>query len=38
MGIPMSFVYAVLPLSGALMFIESVLRTWSQVRKRGEPA
>jgi TRAP-type C4-dicarboxylate transport system permease small subunit len=38
MGIPMSFVYAVLPLSGALMFIESVLRTWSLVRKRGEPA
>ena len=36
MGIPMAVVYAVLPLSGALMFIESALRTWSLVRNRGE--
>jgi TRAP-type C4-dicarboxylate transport system permease small subunit len=38
MGIPMAVVYAVLPLSGALMFLESVLRTWHLVKSRGEPA
>ena len=37
-GIPMSVVYAVLPLSGALMFIESVLRTWQLVKQRGGSA
>ncbi len=35
MGIPMSVVYAVLPLSGALMFWESINRTWMLI-KRGE--
>jgi len=38
MGIPMSVVYAVLPLSGALMFMESLLRTWHLIRSRGEAA
>ena len=36
MGIPMSFVYAVLPVSGVLMFLEAAAGTWRRIRDREE--
>ena len=35
MGLPMTAVYVVFPLSGALMFLESVLGTLHLIRRRG---